>query len=168
MKVTNITLIGMPTAGKTYLGKMLAEKYQKTWIDLDTASLSRTLANGGTEQDYLELEEEVLLSASGDGSVFSCGGSSVYSEKGMKHLADISKIVYLELPLEIVEERLAPVYHNRGVIGSRELTLTELYSQRTRLYQKYADHKISCGNNSTDEQFDFLCQLVESLEWSTS
>jgi shikimate kinase len=163
MKNNNITLIGMPTSGKTYLGQKIAGRFRKKWVDLDTASYGKTLINGGTEEDYLELEEAVLLKAKGNNTVFGCSGSSVYSKKGMENLKSISQIIYLKLPYKIIEERLTHQYLKRGIVGSNNLTLKELYDQRAKLYQKYADITVECKDNSTAKQFDKLCELIEKF-----
>jgi shikimate kinase len=161
MKETNYTLIGMPTAGKTYLGKKLAIKLNKKWDDLDTASYGQTLKEGGSEGDYLKSEEQVLLAAKGKNSIFSCGGSSIYSEKGMKHLKSISEIIYLKLPLKVIKERIGKDYLDRGIVGSGEKTIEELYAERTKLYERYADITVNCESNSTEEQLDNLCRLIQ-------
>ena len=149
----------MPASGKTYLGRKLAEKYRKRWVDLDTADYDEALRNGGTEKNFLELEEAVLLQADGNNAVFGCGGSSVYSVKGMNHLKSISEIIYLKLPYEIIKERLGNQYQQRGIVGSTEFTLRELYDKRIKLYEEFADFTVASDKNSTDKQFAALCEL---------
>lgn len=156
----NITLIGMPSAGKTYLGKRLATKYDMGWVDLDTASYSKTIRDGGTEEDYMKKEESVLLGAKGENNVFGCSGSSIYSARGMDHLKKMSMIVYLRLPLSVIEKRLSD-FSNRGVVKSKSMSLKKLYKTRCRLYEKYTDYIVDCEKDSIEGQFKKLCQFVE-------
>ncbi len=162
MKNTNITLIGMPSAGKTYLGKRLAGKFGKTWVDLDTASYHSIIQVGGTEKEFMKAEEKVLLSATGKNCLFTCGGSSIYSKQGMEHLENISLILYLKLPLEVIKKRLGD-FSNRGVIKADKLTLSELYAERCPLYEKYCDLTFSFNKDSAEEQFLQLCRFVQDV-----
>jgi len=155
----NITLVGMPGVGKTYLGKRLGKKLEKSWVDLDTASYSGTISAGGTEEDFMEKEEQVLLSAKGEGCIFSTGGSCIYSKKGMEHLRKISKIIYLELPFAIIEKRLGD-FSARGVVKGQRMTLKELFDERTPLYENFADFTVTCQEDSTEKQLSLLYNLL--------
>lgn len=158
MRNRNITLIGMPGAGKSYLGKRLAEKFDMDWVDLDVVSYSAV----GGDEEFLRREEVVLLGVDGERIVISPGGSCIYSEKGMLHLKDISFIVYLRLPRAILEERLGD-YSGRGVVRAKRLSFEELYEERAPLYELYADCVVDCRTDSLEEQFQLLCGVVTDL-----
>lgn len=160
-KTNNFTLIGMPAAGKSFLSKKLADDIGLKWVDLDTASYRKALKNG-SESNYLEQEEAVLLTAGGTNNVFSCGGSSVYSNLGMDHLQIISTIIYLHLPLHIIKKRLGN-YENRGIVRVNKYGLEGIYKERTILYTKYADHTLFHDTDSLDEQYKMLNKLINSL-----
>lgn len=155
---TNVSLIGMPSSGKSYLGQALAEKFNMSWAELDVLGYNSPLVGRESKAEFLREEEEILLAANGSSTVFSCGGSSVYSRRGMNHLCDISCIVYLSLPLPIIETRLGD-YQKRGIFGLDIFTLEELYKQRTALYAMYGDIAVDCENDSLDEQLNCLCRL---------
>ena len=103
---STISLIGMAGAGKTSVGKALAEKLNYKFIDTDKviedthkSSLQGLLEKYG----YLklrEIEEKEVLSLSIDGSIISTGGSVVYGSEAMNFLNENSTIVYLEMDLE--------------------------------------------------------------------
>jgi shikimate kinase len=161
MKKDNITLIGMPGAGKTYLGQKIADQFKMRWVDLDVVDYKDVLKRGN-ENDYLRLEEKVLLDTEGNYNVFSCSGSSVYSKKGMNHLKDISQVIYLKLPFIIIKKRLGN-YSSRGIVKSENINLEEIYKERISLYKRYADYIVNCKIDSTDEQFKKLCRVVTSV-----
>jgi shikimate kinase len=161
MKKDNITLIGMPAAGKTYLGKKIADELKMRWVNLDIVNYRDILKNGN-ENDYLKLEEKVLLNTRGKNNVFSCGGSSIYSNNGMNHLKEISQIIYLRLPFIIIKKRLGN-YGSRGIVKSRNMNIKEIYKERIPLYEKYADYIVNCKIDSTDEQFKKLCKVITSV-----
>lgn len=161
MKKNNIALIGMPGAGKTYLGKKIAKQFKMNWINLDVVDYNKILKSGN-EADYLKCEEKVLLNANGSNNVFSCGGSSIYSKKGMSHLKKISQIIYLQLPFTVIKKRLGN-YSDRGIVRSKVMNLTELYKERDLLYKNYADFIINCKNDAIDYQFKKLCELVTAF-----
>ena len=87
----NVCLIGMPSSGKSVLGKMLAKKRKMTFLDLDTVIQENTgkllreiIAEEGRE-GFLQIEGDTGASLSVENTVISPGGSICYSEKAMRH-----------------------------------------------------------------------------------
>lgn len=132
-----------------------------SWIELDVPGYNRPLESHMVQKEFLQEEEEILLGARGINTVFSCGGSSIYSRLGMCHLRDISCVVYLNLPLLVIKERLGENYRQRGIFGLEIFNLDELYKQRNTLYNRYGDVAVDCEDNSINEQFNCLCRLFE-------
>ena len=66
------------------------------------------------------------------------GGSVIYGEEAMKHLKEISEVVYLKMSYEEMERRIGNVV-DRGVALKPGFTLRDLYNERVPLYEKYAD-----------------------------
>lgn len=141
----NITLIGMPGSGKSFVGKKIAEHLGFKLIELDTLmeerfnlSLPKILENIG-EAKFLEEQDKdaILYTQHKDNFVVSPGGSIVYSEKAMQHLKKISKIIYLKTSFETIEKRVAET--PRGIIGLKDKTLQKIYAERVVLYEKWAD-----------------------------
>ena len=100
---SNITLIGMPGAGKSTVGIILAKIMSFGFIDTDVLiqiNRQKSLQEIIDESDYLNLrkiEEEEILKINIRNHVIATGGSAVYSEKAMSHLQSISNIVFLEV-----------------------------------------------------------------------
>lgn len=156
----NITLIGMPGSGKSTVGKALAQRLGYSFVDIDKLieekellPLQDILDKLGDEK-FLELEEEVVLGLNGlYNSIISPGGSIVYMEKAMKHLGNNSTIVYLDVPLQVIKGRLS-ASPKRGIVrGSVE----DVFAERSKLYQKYADFTIPADNeiNTTVDRLKF-------------
>jgi len=143
---SNIVLIGMPGAGKSTLGIVLAKILNKSFIDADLLiqnqcdkTLQKIIDAMGPE-GFISIENEVLSEIRAENTVIATGGSAVYSDAAMKHLASIGTIVYLEISYESLISRLNDL-QERGVVlkGGISMSLRELYEEREPLYQRYAD-----------------------------
>ena len=62
--------------------------------------------------------------------------------KAMEHLQEIGTVIYLEVAYPELEKRLEDI-KGRGVVLRDGQTLYDLYLERTPLYEKYADIRIS-------------------------
>lgn len=145
----NITLIGMPNAGKSIIGKELAKRLNYESIDTDTIitknlnlNLQQIVERFG-EHGFLEIEEQTILKLGKDAQLFdnciiSPGGSVIYSTKTMEFLKGISIIVFLKASFESINKRISgqPI---RKIIGLQQKGLKALFDERLFLYEKYAD-----------------------------
>lgn len=151
MKIkNNLALIGMPAVGKSTVGVLLAKKLGFAFFDTDILiqtkeqmTLARIISEKGLER-FLEIEESHLLSLSCSQHVIATGGSVIYREKAMAHLARTATILYLSVDLDILATRLSDVIA-RGVAIDPGKGIDDLYKERTPLYNKYCDIKIDCG-----------------------
>ena len=140
----NIVLIGMPEAGKSTLGVILAKELGYQFLDSDLLIQKREnrLLKEILEQDgvdgFLRIESEVNAGLQTERSVIATGGSVVYGEEAMHHLREIGTVIYLKLPYKNLTRRLGNL-HNRGVVLRDGQTLRDLYEERSVLYEKYAD-----------------------------
>lgn len=140
----NITLIGMPGAGKSTVGVVLAKMAGYHFLDSDlviqeqTGKLLHELIEQYGRKGFLELEGKINTSLNVENTVIATGGSVVYEEDAMQHLSKISKIVYIKLPYEELKQRLGSL-SQRGVVLKEGETLKELYEERAALYEKYAE-----------------------------
>lgn len=152
----NIILIGMPGAGKSTIGVVLAKKIGYSFIDSDLLIQEREkmLLYEIIEQKGLEtfkqIENEVNAAIQTERSIIATGGSVIYGKKAMAHFQAIGSIIYLKLDYQEIENRVGNL-EQRGVVLPPGYTLKELYQERTPLYEKYADFTIDCNNKSIRE-----------------
>jgi shikimate kinase len=144
----NITLIGMAGAGKSTIGKALAQRLDYTFIDVDcliteeAGMTLQALIDKQGDSALVRFEEEAILKLEQvDKCIISPGGSVIYSEKAMEHLKKISKLVFLDTPFRSIVKRIRNT-RTRGIVGLRDRSLKELFEERTILYKNYADFTI--------------------------
>lgn len=149
MKQKNIVLIGMPGAGKSTVGVVLAKKLGYGFLDSDLVIQSREgkllheiIEEQGVEK-FWAIEEEANLSIEGSRTVIATGGSVIYGARAMEHLREGGIIVYLKLSCEEIARRLGDL-NERGVTLREGQTLETLYEERIPLYEKYADITMEC------------------------
>lgn len=152
---SNITLIGMPGAGKSTVGIILAKNLTFGFIDTDVLiqiNQQRSLQQIINESDHLNLrtiEEKEILKLNIDKHIIATGGSVPYSRKAMAHLKSISKIVFLNVSYEELERRIKN-FATRGISKSPDQTFRDLYEERQIMYRKHADMTVDC--NKIDQE----------------
>lgn len=150
----NIVLIGMPSSGKTTIGKILAESLGIDFIDTDEAirrmenrALSDIVNEDGLDK-FLEIQEAAVTGLDLKGCIVATGGSIVYSEASMEHLKRNGLVVFLKVEFEEIERRITT---KRRFARSSGQTLYDLYKERMPLYEKYADHVVECRGKTAEE-----------------
>jgi shikimate kinase len=145
----NIILIGMPGAGKSTVGVILAKTLGMTFVDTDIAIQERTgrllqeIIDADGPAAFLKTEEETALSLSCRNSVIATGGSVVFSGTAMAHLKEGGVVVYLAISFEEMERRLKNIT-TRGIVLFSGESLFDMYHERVPLYEKYADITVEC------------------------
>ena len=141
----NVILIGMPAAGKSTLGELLAKQLGMSFLDTDDLirqregrSLQNILDQDGMDR-FLQREEAAVLSLQAENAVIATGGSVVYSRRAMEHLESQGICVYLQLSLSAIQDRLQDL-NSRGVAIAQGQSLKELYRERVPLYETWADY----------------------------
>lgn len=165
MKRKNIVLIGMPGAGKSTVGVVLAKKLGYAFLDSDLVIQSREgkllheiIEEQGVEK-FWTIEEEANLSIDAKRTVIATGGSVIYGSRAMEHLGEDGVIVYLKLPCEEIARRLGDL-NERGVTLREGQDLQMLYEERIPLYEKYADITIVCERRSIREIVEEIARKI--------
>jgi shikimate kinase len=163
---SNIILIGMPGAGKSTVGVILAKRTSRDFIDTDLLiqiSQKRTLQDIVDKNGYTVLrniEESVLLDLSVQNCVIATGGSAVYSGRAMAHLKSGGRAVFLETDLTVLKSRVHD-FTTRGLAKRPNQSFADLYSERSALYADYADIVVKCADLTQDE----VCsEIISRLE----
>lgn len=145
----NIVLIGMPGAGKSTVGVVLAKRLGMSFVDSDLViqekygKLLHELIEEHGVEGFWKIENDVNAALDYKNSIIATGGSAIYGEEAMEHLGTIGTVVYLALPYEEIEERLGDL-NARGVTLKPGQDLKSLYEERKPLYEKYAHITIEC------------------------
>lgn len=160
----SVILIGMPSCGKSTVGVLLAKQLGYRFIDSDLliqereGKLLHDIIKEKGRAGFLDVEEATNCGIRATDSVISTGGSAVYGEAAMKHLATLGKIVYIRIPFEEMQTRLGDYVH-RGVVMPEGYTLADLYRERAPLYEKYADITVDGGAHISDTLTAILAAL---------
>ena len=161
----SIVLIGMPGAGKSTLGILLAKALGLGFLDTDIViqiQEEKTLQEILDSSDYLQLrsiEEQVLLTEQVAGKVVATGGSAVYSREGMARLKESGSVVFLDVPLKALEQRISD-FDSRGIASRPGQSLESLYNERCALYREYADITIDCSGQSLEETLQLVIKQI--------
>ncbi len=156
MMKSNIVLIGMPGVGKSTIGVVLAKILGYHFLDSDLLIQSREkkrlhqiISEVGTD-GFLKIENDVNASIDVERTIIATGGSAVYGKEAMEHLKEIGEVVYLKASYGTIKRRLGNL-EKRGVALKPGQTLKDLYDERTRLYEKYADVTVDERGLGTEE-----------------
>lgn len=164
--MNNITLIGMPGAGKSTIGVVLAKVLGYQFLDSDLLiqkQEKRRLSEIIEEEGYKgfkDVENRVNASIEAENTVIATGGSVVYCEEAMEHLKSIGTVVYLKLSLNALSKRLGNL-KGRGVLLREGQNLTDLYEERTPLYEKYADIVIDEEGKDLEASLEILPKTLK-------
>ena len=147
-----IFLTGMPGSGKSTSGKMLADKLDYPFVDLDNVIEARegTTISSIFEQkgeDYfrkLESESLKLTIEANQKLVLSTGGGTPCFLDNLELMKNYGKVIFLDIPLKVLAERLQKEIHRPLLQTDKELNerLEELYNQRIGVYRQ-ADYIVN-------------------------
>lgn len=162
----NIILIGMPGAGKSTVGVILAKSLICSFTDTDLIiqkktgkSLCALIEENGTE-GFIQLENDIICAQNPEGCVIATGGSAVYGKEAMAKLKSTGTVIFLDVPLAILQKRLSDI-KTRGVAMKNGTTLKELYLERLPLYKKYADITLDCSDLTAEQCVEKICNELE-------
>ena len=157
----NIALIGMPSSGKTTLGKLLAKQLGRTFVDLDDAivkadgrSIPDIFAAEGEDGFRAKETEQTARFGKENRQLLSCGGGVVKRPENLRALHQNGVVLLIDRPVEAL-----------AVGGSRPLSssmeaLRTMEAQRRPLYRAAADAVVP--NTGTLE--DALRAAMEALD----
>ncbi len=160
-KKRNIVLIGMPVAGKSTVGVILAKVLGYQFIDTDLViqEQEKRLLKDIIKEDgldgFIEVENQVNANLEVENTVIATGGSVIYGKEAMEHLKSIGTIVYIKLSYETLENRLSNI-RQRGVVLKKGQSLRELYEERCPLYEKYADITVNAENMDVEKTLESI------------
>ncbi len=147
----NIVLIGMPGAGKSTIGILLAKSCLMDFVDTDLLIQNRykkslcEIISDDSIDEFLRIENQVISSYEFYNCVIATGGSAVFGKEAMEKLKLNSVVVYLKVIPDELSRRIKNI-HTRGIAMKQGTTIEQLYEQRNPFYEKYADIAVDCSN----------------------
>lgn len=161
----NIVLIGMPGAGKSTIGVVLAKIVGYQFVDSDLLIqkqegkvLHELISMYGID-GFMAIENQVNRDIHVQDCVISTGGSVVYGAEAMEALKKEGLVVYIKLSYEELKKRLGDL-NKRGVVLKTGYTLKDLYDERCPLYEKYADVTVNVDGLSIEGSIEQIRQAV--------
>lgn len=162
----NIVLIGMPGAGKSTIGVLLAKTLLMDFCDTDLIiqkqtgmSLCDIINDEGTDE-FIKLENKVIASQSFENCVVATGGSAIYGKEAMQKLRSGGTSVYLKVDVNELEKRICDI-HTRGIAMKEGTSIAELYAERAPLYEKYADITVDCTALTPEQCIDAITKELK-------
>ena len=157
----NIVLIGMPTCGKTTIGKELADKLDKTFVDVDALieeeiqmPISEFL-NKDNEKDFRDIEEKIVERiAKMNNLIISTGGGVIKRQVNIERLKKNGVVVFIDRDVNL----LMPA--SDRPLSSNLNDLKKLYNERYEIYKMAAD--IVVKNNTKIN--DVITKIIEEVK----
>ena len=162
----NIILIGMPGAGKSSVGVVLAKVLNYDFLDCDLLiqrkygkTLQEIIDTEGNAA-FITKEDAVLKTIQTQQTIISTGGSAIYSDEAMAHLKTLGTVIYLEVSFEEMVSRLSNL-DERGVVmkDGKGMSLEALYEEREPLYSHYADVTVNVEGLSITDAARKIAQM---------
>lgn len=158
-QMENIILIGMPGCGKSTVGRLLAEKTGRTFVDADAEiirlagkSIPDIFSQDG-EDVFRDWETKALTElGKQSGLIIATGGGCVTKERNYPLLHQNGHIFWLKRDLDKLPTDGRPL--------SQKNRLEEMYQVRRSMYDRFADHSID-NNGAADVT---LAQILEVLQ----
>ena len=157
----SISFVGMAGCGKTTIGRLFAKKHRVSFIDTDhliEKKLNKSLQDIKDEKGYMylrEIEQEIVLAIDANIQIISTGGSVIYSEQAIAHLKQISSVVFIDTPYELIKKRIGDA-SDRGFSVPDGFSVKEAFDERMPMYQKHQDFTVD-GAKSED-------YIIKSIE----
>ena len=163
---TKIVLIGPPGAGKTSIGKLLAKKLDRSFVDSDKAIEERTgkkiteiFAEDG-EPRFRAIEREVVLELlDSEIEIISLGGGSVLNEDIQRRLTKEEGVVYLQVSISNAAPRVGFNKDRPLLMLNPRQRWIQLMEERRPIYEGLARLTFLTDNKKAEE---VVSEILES------
>lgn len=170
----NIVLIGFRGTGKTTIGRKIAQRLGKEFIDADEyleqkerSTIKDIFAEGG-EKLFREIEVQIIEELSLlDNRVIATGGGAILREENIRKLKKNGIVIYLDADVDTIYKRIhedtqtqqrRPSLTNRG----KHEEIEYLLAYRRPLYDRVADFVINTANLSQNDAANRIIAFIDS------
>ena len=164
----NLVLIGMMAAGKTTLGKIVAQRYNMEFVDTDSIienknsmSISEIFEKKGEPFFRAEEEKEVIEILKKKGCVIAVGGGAFINKNIRDHILKSSISIWLDVDIKVLNDRVQ--FNNRRPLlnkDNNENKINEMYNERKKFYSM-ANYKINCKNLKKEVIAEKIIEIYE-------
>lgn len=156
--MSSIVFIGPPGSGKSTVGRALAQKLNRNFVDTDAVIEETTgkkiadifLIDG--EEEFRRIEREVVLSAlQNQDSVISLGGGSVLDEDVQSALSSLPEVIFLDVSISNAAPRVGFNRDRPLLLGNPRQQWIALMEKRRPIYERIATRTISTDNRKAHE-----------------
>ena len=167
----HVVLVGMMGVGKTTIGRLLAERLDRPFLDSDELVEARTgmtvaqIFERDGEAAFRSLETQVLVECveSSTPAIIAAAGGTVLAPDNRRLLAAAGTVVWLRAPVPVLVGRVAGSTHRPAVADDPEGTLGRLAEGREELYDAVADLHLDATRPAeavVDEILAFLAGMA--------
>lgn len=160
----NIVLIGMPSAGKTTIGKMLENRMQKEFIDLDDIIIEKAgksipeIFEESGEAGFRDIETEAAIEVSKlNNKIIATGGGTIKHKVNMDYLRQNGITIFIDRDVD----KLISSDPNRPLSKSSD-ALAKMHAERLPLYQKYAAY-VAVNNSDIESTVTEIVEAYHSI-----
>ena len=155
----------MPGSGKSTVGVLLAKMMGYGFVDTDLLiqhfegkKLYEILRDKGNDY-FSEIENKIISGVQARQTVIATGGSAVFGPEAMEHLSSIGTVVYLKVSLRELRRRVKN-FSTRGIMMKNGQTLDDIFTERSPLYEKYADITVNCTGGSLQKNAEKIISAL--------
>ncbi len=171
----NIVLIGFRGTGKSTVGRLLAKRLERDFVDSDkyiesaTGKTIKSIFEEDGEDGYRKIETDTIAELSkSDNKVISAGGGAVLKDENVRNLKDNGFLVLLEATPEIIHNRITQdentTEQRPSLTDKKPLDeIKHLIEKREPAYKNAADSTLNTSYISCEEIVNEIVSIVNEL-----
>jgi shikimate kinase len=165
----HVVLVGLMATGKTTIGRELARRLRRPFVDsdeqieADTGRTVREIWNSDGETAYRRLEADALRTALGSShpSVVAAAGGVVLDPANRERLRDAGTVVWLDANPSVLAERAGADDHRPLLDDDPKGALERMARERRNLYEEVADHRVDVTSLAVDAAVERVLALLD-------
>jgi len=165
----NILLLGMPGSGKTKIGKLLARRLKRGFVDVDEFIKQETGKDSAQhlqklgDREFLKFEAALVQKIQATDSVIATSGSTPLVKAGIKHLKKNAFAIWIKPPLQILKKRVKKRSDGTSrIVGMQSKTLAEIWEWRKKAYAEHSQAILKIeAESSKAEVVDQLIRILD-------